>query len=143
MLIQTKQKLIIMEIKPLIPIGAKIKVEKSKIRNDLPEKILHNLPKIINGEVVDYKMTDGMGIGYVFITDKKLKLWIFNNELYEQTKKEYQIDDSKDPKNTLTKLLISQINKVNYKIDGNRNIQHILNPINLIRWLIFTIKDIF
>ena len=57
-----------MEVNPLIPIGAKIKVDKSKIKNLLPSKILDSLPQIINGEIIDYKMTDGMGIGYVFIT---------------------------------------------------------------------------
>ena len=58
-----------MEINPLIPIGTKIKVDKSKIENLISNKILDELPRFINGEVIDYKMTDGMGIGYVLITD--------------------------------------------------------------------------
>ena len=54
-----------MEVNPLIPIGAKIKVDKSKIENLLPNKLFDKLPQQINGEIIDYKMTDGMGIGYV------------------------------------------------------------------------------
>ena len=46
-------KLIIMKINPLIPVGATIKVEKSKIENVLPNKILDDLPQIINGKVID------------------------------------------------------------------------------------------
>ena len=57
-----------MEINPLIPIGSKIKVDKSRLENLFTNKLLDDLPQIINGEIVDYKMTDGMGIGYVFIT---------------------------------------------------------------------------
>ena len=132
-----------MKIKPLIPVGSIIKVEKSKIENVLPKKILDELPQIINGEVIDYKMTDGMDIGYVLVTDNNLKIWIFNNELNEQTKKEYEIEDSNRSTNLITKELLSQINKVEYELSGNRSIKKIANPFNLISWLIFTLKDIF
>ena len=132
-----------MKLNPLIPLGSKIKVDKSKIINELPKKLLDNLPQMINGKVIDYKMTDGMGIGYVLITENNLKIWIFNSELNDETKKEYQIEDTNESSSLLTKNIISRLNKVNYKIDGNRNIKTIANPINIISWLIFTLKDIF
>ena len=132
-----------MKINPLIPVGATIKVEKSKIENVLPKKILDDLPKMINGKVIDYKMTDGMDIGYVLMIDNNLKIWIFNSELDKQTRMEYKIEDSKISTNNITKELLSQINKVDYDLNGNRSIRKIANPINLISWLIFTLKDIF
>ena len=46
-----------MEVNPLIPIGERIEVDKSKIENLLPNKLLDSLPKMISGEIVDYKMT--------------------------------------------------------------------------------------
>ena len=131
-----------MKINPLIPLGSKIKVDKSKIKDELQKKLLDDLPQMINGKVIDYKMTDGMGIGYVLITENNLKIWIFNNELNDQTKKEYQIEDTNDYTLLLTKDLISRLDKVNYEINGNRSIKTLANPINLISWLIFTIKDI-
>ena len=132
-----------MKINPLIPVGTMIKVEKSKIENVLPKKILDDLPQLINGKVIDYKMTDGMDIGYVLMTENNLKIWIFNSELDAQTRKEYKIEDSKISTNLITKELSSQIIKINYDINGNRSIKKLANPINLIRWLIFTLKDIF
>ena len=132
-----------MKINPLIPLGSKIKVDKSKIKDELQKKLLDDLPQMINGKVIDYKMTDGMGIGYVLITENNLKIWIFNNELNDQTKKEYQIDDTNDYTLILTKDLMSQLDKVNYEINGNRSIKTLANPINLISWIIFTLKDIF
>ena len=132
-----------MEVNPLIPIGAKIKVDKSKIENLLPNKLLDTLPKQINGEIVDYKMTDGMGIGYVLKTENKVKIWIFNTELNEQTTKEYSLDESNKYYNPQNSDLILGKYKVAYEINGNRNIKTIANPINLINWLIFTMKDIF
>ena len=132
-----------MEVNPLIPIGAKIKVDKSKIENLLPNKLLDTLPKQINGEIVDYKMTDGMGIGYVLMTEDNIKIWIFNTELNEQTRKEYSLEESNKYYNTQNSDLILGKYKVDYEINGNRNIKTIANPINLINWLIFTMKDIF
>jgi hypothetical protein len=132
-----------MEVNPLIPIGAKIKVDKSKIENLLPNKLLDTLPKQINGEIVDYKMTDGMGIGYVLMTEDNIKIWIFNTELNEQTRKEYSLEESNKYYNPQNSDLILGKYKVAYEINGNRNIKTIANPINLINWLIFTMKDIF
>ena len=132
-----------MEVKPLIPIGAKIKVEKSKIENLLPNKLLDDFPQIINGEIVDYKMTDGMGIGYVLMTENNLKIWIFNTELNEQTRKQYSLEETNKYYNPENSDNILGKYKVAYAINGNRNIKTIANPINLINWLIFTMKDIF
>ena len=132
-----------MEANPLLPIGAKIKVDKSKIENLLPNKLLDNLPQMINGEIVDYKMTDGMGIGYVLITENNLRIWIFNSELNEQTKRKYKIEDINKSNNKKSDNLILGKHEVVYEINSNRKIKDIAKPINLINWLIFTLKDIF
>ena len=132
-----------MEVNPLIPIGTKVKVDKSKIENLLPSKLLDDLPQIINGEIVDYKMTDGMGIGYVLITENNQKLWIFNSELNEQTKSKYMIEEANKAYKTINNDLILGTFKVAYEMNGNRDLKTIANPINLINWLTFTLKDIF
>ena len=97
---------------------------------------------MINGKIVDYKMTDGMGIGYVLMTENNQKIWIFSAELNEQIKSEYKIEDREKYYNTKNNDLILGKYKVAYSINGNRNIRQISNPINLINWLIFTLKDI-
>jgi len=132
-----------MEANPLIPIGEKIKVDKSKIENLLPNKLFDDLPQIIKGEVIDYKMTDGMGIGYVLMTENSQKIWIFNTELNEQTRKEYKIEDTNKYINRKNNDLLLGKYKVDYEINGNRSIKTIANPINLTKWFIFTLKDIF
>ena len=132
-----------MKINPLIPIGTRIKVDKSKIEKLLANKLLDDLPQVINGEVIDYKMNDGKDIGYVLMTDNNLKIWIFNSELNEQTRKEYKIEDSELSTNIIIKELLSRIDKVEYNLGGNRSIKKIANPFNIISWLIFTLKDIF
>ena len=132
-----------MDLNPLIPIGAKIKVDKSKIENLLPNKLLDDLPQIINGEIVDYKMTDGMGIGYVLITENNQKIWFFNTELNEQTRREYKIEDTNKFHTRKNNNLILGRYKIDYEINGSKNIKTVLNPLNIISWLIFTLKDTF
>ena len=132
-----------MEINPLIPIGTMVKVEKSKIENPLQNNFLDDLPKMINGEIVDYKMTDGMGIGYVLMPENNLKIWIFNTELNEQTNKEYNIEDTNKYHYQKSRDIKFGRFIIAYEMNGNRNIKTIANPINLIKWLIFTLKDIF
>tara|TARA_B100000965_G_C19021500_1_gene511191 strand:+ start:135 stop:533 length:399 start_codon:yes stop_codon:yes gene_type:complete len=132
-----------MEVNPLIPVGTKVKVDKSKIENILPDKLFNDLPKLINGKVIDYKMTDGMDIGYVLITENNLKIWIFSNELNSQTRREYKIEIKNNSKYNQSKKTILGFYKINYVINGNRNIKTLTNPFNLINWLIYVIKDIF
>ena len=98
---------------------------------------------MINAEVIDYKMADGMDIGYVLMTENNIKIWIFNNELNEQTKKDYKIESSNKTTNFSTIEILSRIDKVEYELNGNRSIKKLANPFNLISWLIFTLKDIF
>ena len=130
-----------MEANSLIPIGVKINVDKSKIENLLQDKLLDDLPELINGEIVDYKMTDGMGIGYVLMIEDNKKIWIFNTELNEQTKKEYRLQDMKKQHTQKNNNVLIGSYKVAYEINGSRNIKTITNPINLVKWLIFTLKD--
>ena len=132
-----------MEVNPLIPIGTKIKVEKSKIENLLQNKLLDSLPQIINGEIVDYKMTDGKGIGYVLNTENNTKIWIFNTELNEQTRREYKLDSTTRHYTSNSTNLFLGKSKITYELNGNRKIKETANPINLINWIIFTLKDVF
>ena len=132
-----------MEFNPLIPLGTKIKLDRSKIEKVIADKKMDNLPETINSEVIDYKMNDGMDIGYVLMTENSLKVWIFSKELDDQTKREYKINISNDSSTIKANEIISGRFKLNYHINGNRNIKTIVNPINLFTWLIFTLKDIF
>ena len=132
-----------MELNPLIPIGTKINVNKSQIENILPNKIMDKLPKTIYGEIVDYKMTDGRGIGYVLMTENNIKIWIFTAELNAQTLREFRINDQTKSNTQKSNNLFLGKFKIIYELNGNRDFKTITNPINLINWLLFTLKDTF
>ena len=132
-----------MESKALIPIGSEITIYTSKIQTDLPQALLSTLPREITASIIDYKITDANGIGYVLMTQSKLKLWIFSNELNVETKEKYGIDDiSFDKKMNSNGELISQYIG-EFDLTGNYKISFLLNPINLLKWMIYTLKDTF
>ncbi len=132
-----------MELNPLIPIGTKISIDKSQIENLLPNKLIDNLPQTINGKIIDYKMTDGRGIGYVLMTENNIRIWIFTAELNAQTRREYRIEEPIKSNSQITNNLLLGKYKFNYELNGNRKIKTITNPFNLINWIIFTLKDTF
>ncbi len=128
-----------MESNNLIPVGSEIHIDKYKIKTDLPQTILSKLPKKITGKIIDYKMTDGMGIGYVLMTERKLKFWIFSNELNEESKTKYDI--SLNEKISSQRVNIGQYIE-EFELNGNYKISYLLNPVNIIKWLLYTLKDI-
>ena len=133
-----------MESYPLIPIGTEINVDKSQIKNTLPNKLMDKLPQTIIGKIIDYKMTDGRGIGYVLMTEKNIKIWVFTSELNAQTRREFRLEDpiKSNVQKGNNNLLLGKY-KIIYDLNGNRNIKTITNPLNLFNWLIFTLKDTF
>ena len=132
-----------MESKSLIPIGSKINIYKSKIKTDLPQALLTTLPREISAKVIDYKITDGDGIGYVLMTERNLKIWIFTNELTEETKIKYGIEEMTFKERVNTKSQLNSKYVGDYEITNNSEINYLLNPINLLKWSLYTLKDIF
>ena len=132
-----------MEFKKLVPIGSTVSIKKHKINKGISKDLYDKLPKLLHGKIIDYKMTDGMGIGYVLMTEKNLKIWIFENELDNKTREVYNIDKSNKFAISNKDTLSFAINKIDYELNGSKSIKAIANPLNLINWLIYTLKDIF
>ena len=65
----------------LTKIGSKIKVVVDKVRDRIPAKLLNQLIKDPRGKVLDYKMTDGRGIGVILEFSNGIKCWFFEDEI--------------------------------------------------------------
>ncbi len=128
-----------MKTNSLLPIGSELNIDKSQIKTDLPQTLINKLPQKIIGKIIDYKITDGSGIGYVLMTESNSKIWIFDNELNEETIKMFDISYNKPMYNNDT-----HINQYieEFELNGNYKINYLLNPINLVKWLLYTLKDI-
>ena len=62
-------------------IGSTVKVNLDKVRDRIPVKLLNQLSDDPRGKVVDYKMTDGLGIGVVLKLSDGSTSWFFEDEV--------------------------------------------------------------
>jgi len=62
-------------------IGSTVKVNLDKVRDRIPVKLLNQLSDDPRGRVLDYKMTDGLGIGVVLKLSDGSTSWFFEDEV--------------------------------------------------------------
>ena len=65
----------------LTRIGSRTKVNLERVRDRIPPNLVQKLIKDPSGKVLDYKMTDGTGIGVVLELNDGSKRWFFEDEL--------------------------------------------------------------
>ena len=62
-------------------IGSTVKVNLGKVKDRIPVKLLNQLSDDPRGRVVDYKMTDGLGIGVILKLSDGSTSWFFEDEV--------------------------------------------------------------
>ena len=72
-------------------IGTKVRIDINRVRDRIPANLLNQLKDDPRGKVVNYKMTDGQGIGVVLELSNGTQSWFFEDELCEISD-EYELD---------------------------------------------------
>ncbi len=62
-------------------IGSKVKVNLDNVRDRIPSGLIAKLTNDPRGKVVDYRMTDGDGIGFVLELSDGTTSWFFDDEI--------------------------------------------------------------
>ena len=62
-------------------IGSKIKINIERVRDRIPSDLIQQLSEDPRGIVMDYKMTDGRGIGLVLKLKDGSQNWFFEDEV--------------------------------------------------------------
>ena len=65
----------------LTRIGSTVKIQLEKVRDRIPSNLLSKLKNDPRGKVLDYKMTDGTGIGLVLELRDGTTSWFFDEEV--------------------------------------------------------------
>ena len=136
----------------LSQIGSILKVDISRLElSRFNEKNLTFLKEEPLGKVVDYKMTDGRGIGFVLELKDGSRTWFFDYELEKPFEGESVIYNGTiitDQEKIFSLNIDRQNNnKKNNSLSPPRldekNFSQLLNPLNFISWLLFSLKDVF
>ncbi|WP_320667203.1 DUF2862 domain-containing protein [Prochlorococcus sp. MIT 1307] len=123
---------------PLISIGSQVKIAPEKVRDRVPRRLSELLSEQPFGTVVDYKMTDGTSIGFILELSDGSISWFFQEELkiLEEGGASLALINEKAREVAKGKI-------IEYPIINTNNIIDILNPFNFLRWLLYSLKDIY
>tara|TARA_B100000161_G_scaffold2898_1_gene1886 strand:- start:577 stop:966 length:390 start_codon:yes stop_codon:yes gene_type:complete len=92
------------------------------------------------GKIIEFRITDGKGIGVVLQLSNGKEQWFFEDEidLLDENGNAIKKVIEKEDKNIL---ILEYLKKLKY--EDKRKVSELLNPINFLIWLIVSFKDIF
>ena len=118
--------------------SVQVNIEQSKDR--LTKEIIDAINVSSVGKILDFRITDGKGIGVILQLSNGKEQWFFENEidlLDENGNLLKKINDNEENNNFAFNILT----RLKYK---NKNkVSELLNPINFFLWLVVSFKDIF
>ncbi len=137
----------------IFDIGSKATVDLYKVRDRIPKRLSDLLIIDPVGTIVDYKMTDGKGIGVVLILSDGSTSWFFEDELKngELLKAALSFQNNETNQDKLDdKLILLSNNKNNIQNETfdrsnliGKGILDLMNPVNFFRWILFSLKDVY
>ncbi len=65
-------------------VGSRVKVNLDLVRDRIPSNLIKTLANDPKGKVLDYKMTDGTGIGVILELSDGTTSWFFDEEINRQ-----------------------------------------------------------
>ena len=118
--------------------SVQVNIEKSKDR--LTKEIIDAINVSSVGKILDFRITDGKGIGVILQLSNGKEQWFFENEidfLDENGNLLKKINDNEENNNFAFNILT----RLNY--ENKNKVSELLNPINFFLWLVVSFKDIF
>ena len=120
-------------------IGNSVQVNLELSKDRLTKEIIDAVNVSSVAKIIDFRITDGKGIGVVLELSNKKEQWFFEDEidlLDENGNLIKNINDKNE--NNLT---LSFLDGLNY--ENKNKVGELLNPINFFLWLVVSVKDIF
>ena len=121
-------------------IGNPVKVNLELSKERLDQEIIDAINISSVGKIIDFRITDGKGIGVILELSNGKEQWFFDNEidLLDENGNVIRKINDKQEKNTLVPNFLKEL-----KYENKKNVSDLLNPINFFLWLAVSFKDIF
>ena len=121
-------------------IGNSVRVNLELSNDRLTKDIVDAINISSVGTIIDFRITDGKGIGVIIKLSNGKEQWFFEDEI-DLLDDDGNIVQKDIEKNEQNNLFLQKIKNLNYK--NKTKTSSLLNPINFIVWLIVSTKDIF
>ena len=120
-------------------IGNSVQINLEQSKDRLTKEVIDAVNISSVAKIIDFRITDGKGIGVVLELSNKKEQWFFEDEidlLDENGNLIKNINDKNE--NNLT---LSFLDGLNY--ENKNKVGELLNPINFFLWLVVSFKDVF
>ena len=121
-------------------IGNSVQVNIEQSKDRLTKEIIDAINVSSVGKIIDFRITDGKGIGVILQLSNGKEQWFFENEidlLDENGNLIKKINDNEENNNFAFNIL------TRLKYENKNKVSELLNPINFFLWLVVSFKDIF
>ena len=118
--------------------SVQVNIEQSKDR--LTKEIIDAINVSSVGKILDFRITDGKGIGVILQLSNGKEQWFFEDEidlLDENGNLLKKTSDNEENNNFAFNIL------TRLKYENKNKVSELLNPINFFLWLVVAFKDIF
>ena len=119
-------------------IGNLVQVNLELSKDRLTKEIIDAINVSSVAKIIDFRITDGKGIGVVLELSNKKEQWFFEDEIELLDEDGNFIKAINKNENNLT---LSYLDGLNY--ENKNKVGELLNPINFFLWLVVSFKDIF
>tara|TARA_B100000941_G_C28264188_1_gene428126 strand:+ start:126 stop:515 length:390 start_codon:yes stop_codon:yes gene_type:complete len=121
-------------------IGNSVKVNLELSKERLDQEIIDAINISSVGKIIDFRITDGKGIGVILELSNGKEQWFFEDEidLLDENGNVIRKINDKQEKNTFVPNFLKEL-----KYENKKNASDLLNPINFFLWLAVSFKDIF
>ncbi len=118
---------------PLEKINSTVRVDLNRLRDSIPENLFALLMNNPFGKILDHRMTDGKGLGYILELSDGSIYWFFREEI------EGDLEESNGYTETanIEEIMSSGLSK------GDSGLYFVLNPFKFFKWLFYSLKDVF
>ncbi len=129
-----------MSILDKVKIGYSVQVNLELSKDRLTKETIDAINASSLGEICDFRITDGKGIGVVLKLSNGKEQWFFEDEI-DLLDENGNVIKKNDYKKENSNSIFNFLRGLNYK---NKNkVSELLNPINFFIWLVVSFKDIF
>ena len=125
--------------KQKIPLGSPVIIDTIKSKYNLKDESNREIALMPEGIVKDYS-SEPSGEFLIIKLRSNIEIKVSENELSQCTRN-YYFSDKIDRSGLIKR--IKDFLYVEFVLTGNREIKYLLNPFTFIKWIKFTIKDIF
>ena len=121
-------------------VGNSVQINLEQSKDRLTKEIIDAINVSSVGKILDFRITDGKGIGVILQLSNGKEQWFFEDEidlLDENGNLLKKINDNEEKNNFAFNILTK------LKYENKNKVSELLNPINFFLWLVVSFKDIF